>query len=139
MPNFTNPSPQHPLRILVVGCGNMGASHAIAYQSLNDFVICGIISTGASKHVLNERLGGGYALFNDYVTALEETQPDAVCISTYPDTHESFAIMALKQGCHVFIEKPLADTVDGAKRVVELYSTTSPIVGKVCGCGAGDG
>ena len=97
----------------------MGASHAIAYQSLNDFVICGIVSTGASKHVLNERLGGGYALFNDYVTALEETQPDAVCISTYPDTHESFAIMALKQGCHVFIEKPLADTVDGAKRVVE--------------------
>ena len=119
MPTIINSLPQHPLRVLVVGCGNMGASHAVAYQSLNDFVICGIVSTGTSKHVLNERLGGGYTLFSDYATALAETQPDAVCISTYPDTHESFAIMALEQGCHVFIEKPLADTVDGAKRVVE--------------------
>ncbi|RYF70679.1 MAG: Gfo/Idh/MocA family oxidoreductase, partial [Cytophagaceae bacterium] len=30
----------------------------------------------------------------------------------------SFAIMALEAGCHVFIEKPLADTVEGSERVV---------------------
>lgn len=107
------------LRVLVVGCGNMGASHAMAYKTIGGFDICGIVSTGNSKVVLNERLGGGYPLFDDYVTALEETRPDAVCISTYPDTHESFAIMAFEQGCHVFIEKPIADTVEGAKRVME--------------------
>ncbi len=112
------------LRVLVVGCGNMGASHAIAYQTLDGFSICGIVSTGQSKHVLNERLGGGYALFDDYATALQQTKPDAVCISTYPDTHEAFALMALEQGCHVFIEKPLADTVDGAKRVMEAALRT---------------
>ncbi|QHV94964.1 Gfo/Idh/MocA family protein [Spirosoma endbachense] len=106
------------LRVLVVGCGNMGSSHAIAYKTLDGFDICGIVSTGNSKVVLNERLGGGYALFDDYTTALAETKPDAVCISTYPDTHESFAIQAFEQGCHVFIEKPIADTVEGAKRVV---------------------
>ena len=109
---------QTPIRVLVVGCGNMGASHAQAYQSIDGFAICGIVSTGNSKHVLNEKLGGGYPLFDDYQTALQETRPDAVCISTYPDTHEAFAIMALEQGCHVFIEKPLADTVEGAERVV---------------------
>lgn len=108
----------NPLRVLVVGCGNMGASHAQAYQTLDGFNICGIVSTGQSKETLNERLGGGYPLFNDYATALAETQPDAVCISTYPDTHESFAIQAFERGCHVFLEKPVADTVDGAKRVV---------------------
>ncbi|UFH56922.1 Gfo/Idh/MocA family protein [Spirosoma sp. KNUC1025] len=107
------------LRVLVVGCGNMGASHAIAYKTLDGFDICGIVSTGNSKVVLNERLGGGYPLFDDYATALLETKPDAVCISTYPDTHEAFAIMAFEQGCHVFIEKPIADTVEGAKRVME--------------------
>ncbi|PQA60215.1 Gfo/Idh/MocA family protein [Siphonobacter curvatus] len=106
------------VRVLVVGCGNMGASHALAYQNLDGFEICGIVSPGKSKEVLNEKLGGGYTLFNDYETALTETQPDAVCISTYPDTHEPYAIMALEQGAHVFIEKPLADTVEGAKRVV---------------------
>lgn len=106
-----------PIRVLVVGCGNMGASHAQAYQLIDGFEICGIVSTGKSKEVLNEKLGGGYALYSDYATALTETKPDAVCISTYPDTHEAFAIMALESGCHVFIEKPLADTVEGSERV----------------------
>ncbi|MBO9731399.1 MAG: Gfo/Idh/MocA family oxidoreductase [Chitinophaga sp.] len=106
-----------PIRVLVVGCGNMGASHATAYHTLDGFDICGIVSTGNSKQVLNDKLGGGYPLYSDYETALTATQPDAVCISTYPDTHESFAIMALEKGCHVFIEKPLADSVAGAERV----------------------
>ena len=107
------------IRVLVVGCGNMGASHAQAFQTIEGFEICGIVSTGNSKNVLNEKLGGGYTLFSDYETALIATKPDAVCISTYPDTHEAFAILALEAGCHVFIEKPLADTVAGAERVVE--------------------
>lgn len=108
-----------PVRVLVVGCGNMGASHATAYHNLEGFEICGIVSTGNSKVVLNEKLGGGYQLFNDYYEALEATKPDAVCISTYPDTHEPFAIKAMESGAHVFIEKPLADSVEGSVRVAE--------------------
>lgn len=107
------------VKVLVVGCGNMGASHAMAYQLIDGFEICGIVSTGNSKVVLNEKLGGGFPLFSDYEQALIDTKPDAVCISTYPDTHEEFAIKALEAGCNVFIEKPLADTVAGAERVVE--------------------
>lgn len=113
------------IRVLVVGCGNMGASHATAYKNMEGFDICGIVSTGKSKEVLNEKLGGGYDLFSDYYQALTVTKPDAVCISTYPDTHEDFAIKALEAGCHVFIEKPLADTVAGAERVVEAAKKAS--------------
>ncbi|HMF71100.1 MAG TPA: Gfo/Idh/MocA family oxidoreductase [Flavitalea sp.] len=107
------------IRILVVGCGDMGASHAVAYQTIDGFEICGLVSTGKSKEVLNEKLGGGFKLYADYDDALLATRPDAVCISTYPDTHEDFAIKAFKNGCHVFIEKPLADTVAGAERVAK--------------------
>lgn len=107
------------LRVLVVGCGNMGAAHAIAYHTLEGFEICGLVSLGNSKVVLNDRLGGVYELYSDYYEALETTQPDAVCISTYPDTHEEYAVKAFESGCHVFIEKPLADTVEGAERVAE--------------------
>src|SRR4051794_10830329 len=109
MPDYRN-----NLRILVVGCGNMGASHGWAYHTIDGFEICGIVSTGESKEILNEKLGGSYSLFNDFDMALESTRPDAVCISTYPDSHEKFAIKALEKGCHVFIEKPLADSVKGA-------------------------
>ncbi len=107
------------IRVLVVGCGNMGTSHALAYHHLAEFEICGIVSTGKSKERLNEKLGGTYPLFDDYYTALTETKPDAVSINTYPDTHEAYAIAALEANCHVFIEKPLADTVAGAERVAE--------------------
>lgn len=112
------------LRILVVGCGNMGAAHAIAYQQLDGFDICGLVSTGDSKLMLDEKLGGGYPLFDVFEAALEATKPDAVCISTYPDTHERFAVTALESGCHVFIEKPLADTVEGAVRVAAAAAKT---------------
>lgn len=107
------------VRILVIGCGNMGRSHARAYHELDGFEICGLVSRGNSKKRLNEELGSNYPLFDDFEEALKSTAPDAVCISTYPDTHEAFAIRAMEQGCDVFIEKPVASTVAGAKRVVE--------------------
>ncbi len=110
---------QDNVRVLIIGCGNMGTSHALAYHTLPGFEICGIVSRGNSKNILNEKLGGGYRLFKEVEDALNATGPDAVCISTYPDTHESMAIKALEHGCHVFIEKPLADSVEGAKRVAE--------------------
>ncbi|HEY4154332.1 MAG TPA: Gfo/Idh/MocA family oxidoreductase, partial [Puia sp.] len=112
------------LRVLVVGCGNMGSSHAQAYHTVGGFEICGLVSKGKSKDVLNKKLGGGYLLFDNYEKALLATKPDAVCISTYPDTHESFAVKALEKGCHVFIEKPIADSVAGAERVVKAALKT---------------
>ena len=107
-----------PLRVLVVGCGNMGTSHAMAYHTMEGFEICGLVSKGKSKEILNAKLGNWYTLYNNMEEAMKSTRPDAVCISTYPDTHEEFALQAIKNGCHVFIEKPLADSVEGAERVV---------------------
>ncbi len=116
---FIMAAKENSLRILVVGCGNMGASHAMAYHMLEGFTICGLVSIGKTKNLLSEKLGGGFPLFSDYAEALLSTKPDAVCISTYPDTHESFAIQAFENDCHVFIEKPLADSVLGAERVMD--------------------
>ncbi len=107
------------IKILVVGCGNMGASHAQAYHEMEDFEIVGLVSRGDSKQKLNEKLAAQYPLFDSYEQALEQTTPDAVCISTYPDTHEEYAIKAFQANAHVFIEKPLADTVLGAQKVID--------------------
>jgi predicted dehydrogenase len=109
---------KNPIKILVVGCGNMGSSHAMAYHNIDGFEICGLVSQGKSKEVLNSKLGNKYPLFNSMEEGMKATDPDAVCISTYPDTHEKFAVLAFENGCHVFIEKPLADSVEGAERVV---------------------
>lgn len=107
------------IRVLVVGCGNMGASHAQAYHQDAQFEIVGLVARGASKDELNASFGNQYATFSGYEEALVATAPDAVCIATYPDTHEAYAIKAFAHGAHVFIEKPLADTVIGAQRVID--------------------
>jgi len=109
-----------PLRVLVVGCGNMGGSHARAYQRISEYQIVGLVSRNpGSREALNRSLGGAYALFSDFDTALEATHPDVVSINTYPETHAAFAIRALKAGAHVFLEKPVATTVESCQRVLQ--------------------
>jgi predicted dehydrogenase len=107
-----------PIKILIVGCGNMGAAHAAAYHQMPEFQICGLVARGDSKIRLNQSLGADYPLYEDFDQAMSNSLPDAVCISTYPDTHEEFALKALDSGCHVFIEKPLADTITGCEKIL---------------------
>lgn len=97
----------------------MGRSHALAYHEMDGFEICGIVTRSSeSRGKLNEQLGGKYALFDNFESALQQTQPEAVSISTYPDTHAAYALAALDSGAHVFIEKPIADSVTRAEQVV---------------------
>jgi predicted dehydrogenase len=108
-----------PLRVLVAGCGNMGASHARAYHKMPEFEIVGLVSRGsASRDALSRELGG-VAQFGDYYEALRATKPDVVSVNTYPETHAAYAKAALEAGCHVFCEKPLAETVAEAQSIVD--------------------
>ena len=108
------------LRTLVVGCGNMGSSHARAYHQLNDFEIVGLVSRKPeSREKLSKELGG-LPTFGDFKEALELTKPNVVSISTYPDTHAAFVKASLEANAHVFIEKPLALTVKEAEELVAL-------------------
>ncbi|MDA7681023.1 Gfo/Idh/MocA family oxidoreductase [Verrucomicrobiales bacterium] len=108
-----------PVKVLVVGCGNMGKSHAKAYHSMEGFEIVGLVSRGEkSRQDLIEILGHDYPQFSDYAEALEQTKPDAVSINTYPDTHAEYTKKAFGAGAHVFLEKPIAESVEEAQEIV---------------------
>ena len=112
---------ENKISVLVVGAGNMGRSHALAYASIPEFEIAGICTRNPeSRAKLMAELPEGTAEVNDYQKALQELKPDAVCISTYPDTHYPFAKLALEAGCHVFTEKPLAESAEQCNELVEL-------------------
>mgnify|MGYP003525846505 FL=1 len=57
------------INVLVVGCGNMGASHAQAYHIDPNFEIVGLVARGESKDLLNEKMNSAYATFSDYAEA----------------------------------------------------------------------
>ena len=107
------------ISVLVIGSGNMGASHATAYHNHNGFEISGLVSRGKSKEDLNRSLGSNYPLFSDFKEAILKTNPDAVCISTYPDTHEEISLFALENNCHIFLEKPIAADLIGSRKIIE--------------------
>ena len=108
------------VKVLVVGLGNMGLSHARAYASIKGFEVAGLCSRGIDTREDIKAEFPGIPQFSDYMEALKTLQPDAVSINTWPDTHAAYAKMALKAGCHLFIEKPLADTVAEAEEIVAM-------------------
>lgn len=108
-----------PVRILVVGLGNMGRSHASAYHRMDGFQIVGLMSRSIRGQTLPDELAG-YPRYEDFDAALAELKPDAVSINSYPDTHAHYALKALEAGCHVFMEKPIATNIEDAEKVVAL-------------------
>lgn len=104
-----------PLRVLVAGLGNMGRSHALAYHRHPGFKIAGLVNRSTPR--LHEELSG-YQIVPEFMPSLRELEPDVVSINTYSDSHADFAVAAMEQGAHVFVEKPLATTVADAERVV---------------------
>jgi len=106
------------LKILVVGLGNMGASHASAYHRNDGFEIVGLVSRSIKTRTDIPDELAGYPTFADYGEALAATGPDAVSINTWPNTHAEYAFMAFDAGCHVFMEKPIATNNEDAQKVV---------------------
>jgi predicted dehydrogenase len=60
----------------------------------------------------------GVPRYEGLTEALAAIKPDAVAISAYTEQHAPMALEALAAGAHVFCEKPLADTLEAAERVV---------------------
>jgi predicted dehydrogenase len=102
------------MRVLIAGLGNMGMSHALAHHKAGSEIV-GLVNRSVVE------LPAGmekYPLFKTFEEGLA-MKPDLVVIATYSDSHADFACAAMEQGCHVFVEKPLATNVGDARRVVD--------------------
>ncbi len=110
-------------KVLVVGLGNMGMSHARAYARIDGFEVAAVCERNIAQRKLPSEIIGA-ARFADFSEALAKTKPDVVSINTWADTHADYAIRAMESGAHVFVEKPLAETVEDAQAVVDAAQRT---------------
>jgi predicted dehydrogenase/nucleoside-diphosphate-sugar epimerase len=114
-------SPAPALRIAIVGSGLMARHHARA-----------IPRTSAGARVVAFADPDPRAQ-QDFLRAFPEATPhaslsellasqpvDVVHVCTPPATHESLASEALAANCHVYVEKPFAETAEGARRILDL-------------------
>lgn len=107
-------------RILVVGCGGISGAWLRGAAALKNCSIVGLVDIAETNaRTKAEQFGLDCFVGTDLKKALKETEPDVVFNCTVPPAHAATTIMALRHGCHVFTEKPLADTMTNARRMVQ--------------------
>lgn len=111
------------LKVVVIGTGQMGRSHLLAYHHHPGYQVIGLV-TKDPPNFRPELRHYEDMILPDVDSALT-LHPDVVSINTYPDTHADYAIAAMTAGAHVFVEKPLATTVERARQVVETAKKTN--------------
>lgn len=97
------------MRFLVIGCGSIGERHIRNLLSISagELIVSDIDSTKLDKIKKKYNVVG----FRDYLDALEQ-QPDGVLVCSPPNSHVAISLDALKNNAHVFIEKPLSNTMN---------------------------
>ena len=112
-----------PLRYVLIGVGGWGEHWRtevlprLRALGLARAVAAVDIDTNAVP-LAKEPLGiGDTDLYTDAETALHLTRPDFVIIVVPPAHHESMVDAAVRHGCHILSEKPIADTMEACARI----------------------
>lgn len=105
-----------PLRLLVIGCGSIGKRHIGNLIALG---VGGILAfdVRADRRDEVESLFGIEAL--DSLEDAWRRDPDVALVTTPTSVHVPLALQAAKHRCHLFIEKPLSDRLDGVDQLLE--------------------
>ncbi len=109
------------MRILVAGCGSIGRRHISNLQALGvrDFVLLDKDTHNLEKAA--ECLTRPPILVTDMKSALE-ARPFAALICLPTSLHLPYARSLAANGVHLFIEKPLSDTLTGVDELMRLVS-----------------
>jgi predicted dehydrogenase len=105
----------NPVRVGVIGIGNMGWHHARVLSLLRDAELVGVADPDEARGQLaTEQFGCRW--FADYQTLLGEVE--AVCVAVPTLLHHRVGLAALQAGVDVLIEKPIAATQEEANDLI---------------------
>jgi predicted dehydrogenase/nucleoside-diphosphate-sugar epimerase len=105
------------LKIGVIGAGKMGLQHVRTISGLEGVSIVGVADPGADAARVEAALPQGTRFLNDPGQLLE-LKPDIIHIVTPPSTHAELSMRALRAGCHIYVEKPFAESAEEARVVL---------------------
>jgi predicted dehydrogenase len=122
-----------PLRVAVVGCGDIAAVHldairdAAAAGAVEPVGVCDV--DGGRRAEAAARAGcPGFA---DLAAMLDAVAPDVVHVCTPHHRHADLAAACLARGVSVLLEKPLAHTLPDGERLVRAAADSEAVLG-VC-------
>jgi predicted dehydrogenase len=115
------------IRVGVIGCGGRGVdAHIRTLMKMKETdnvevnAVCDVFDKRAQQAA---QISGGRP-YRDYRELLAHKDVDIVVIATPDHWHAQMAIDAASAGKHIYCEKPMAHTVDEARRVTEKVRET---------------
>lgn len=122
---FAQRSQLEPLRIGVIGVGNMGQHHTRVLSLLKDIELVGIADINVERGI---DVASKYRVrfFEDYRDLLAHV--DAVCVAVPTRLHHPVGMSCLQAGVHVLIEKPIAASIAEAESLVNAAAEAHRIL-----------
>jgi predicted dehydrogenase len=117
-PGLLGASPNEKLNVAVIGCGGRGASNMGDVAGENIVALCDVNDKAlevAAKQFPKAKT------HNDWRKCVDQKDIEAVVCSTTDFTHAFVNVWAMNRGKHVYCEKPLANSVEEARKVRETY------------------
>jgi predicted dehydrogenase len=110
------------MNVVLVGCGAMSKAWLDAAREVPEIAVVGLVDldadrarTRASEYELD-----GAAIGTNLDAVLDQTKPQIVFDVVVPAARREVAFSALTHHCHLLTEKPLADSPENARAIVEL-------------------
>lgn len=124
----------YKVKYAVIGLGFFGEKHAEVLSGMPEIDL--VAACTRRPHRLQEVAGcfGIPKTYTDYKELLADNEIDAVSIVTHVSNHRDMAIDALNAGKHVFLEKPMAPTVEDCDAIIQAAKIAkgSFMVGHIC-------
>ncbi|ALC06292.1 dehydrogenase [Corynebacterium deserti GIMN1.010] len=110
-------TPNKPLRVALIGAGRIGSSHAriLAHRVVGADLVAVVDPTPSAEHLATEL---GIVAYATAAELFDHDPVDAVIITTPARTHADLVVEAAAKGVHVFVEKPMAVTLNDAERAI---------------------
>lgn len=120
------------VRIGVVGLGRMGATYCQIVANMRNVVLSGVCDVDLERAT---EVAGRFGT-SAYSTTEEllDAGVDGIIIATSDNAHMEPTVAALERGVDVFLEKPLATSIEDATKIVDAADASSAqlLVGHVC-------
>lgn len=104
-----------PLRVGVIGVGNMGQHHTRVLSLLRDVQLVGVADVNVERGL---EVASQYRVrfFEHYRDLLHHV--DAVCVAVPTRLHHEVGLACMRLGVHILIEKPIAASIGEAESLV---------------------
>lgn len=107
-----------PIRVAVVGCGQIADLHIAEIQKISGAQLVAVCD---ANEIMAEQAAVRFSVpqfYTDFNRLLDEQQPAVVHITTPPQSHLSLGTLAVTRGAHAYIEKPFTVNAAEAEQLV---------------------